>query len=179
MEERLRYIFGNVNDWLKFAETKNGALITLNGACIFGIFQIENWGNISDNFELWTKWLFVSSLAISTGLALFSFMPYTRSLNAQSKLNSDNPLDFKSLNFYFFGHIKFFDDKTFLEVLYKDTNTSIPNLYPKTEEFLARQIIVNARIASKKYGYFAWAIKFCVLGIAATCLFVLGKIIFG
>ena len=40
-EEQLHKIFANVNEWLKYAEAKNFGLITINGAIILGISQIN------------------------------------------------------------------------------------------------------------------------------------------
>ena len=39
MNEDLKFAFANVNDWLKFAEAKNGGLLALNVASIIGILQ--------------------------------------------------------------------------------------------------------------------------------------------
>lgn len=39
MEERLKFIFANVNEWLRFAEAKNGVLVAFNGAAIWGTLQ--------------------------------------------------------------------------------------------------------------------------------------------
>ena len=40
MEDRLRYILSVVNEWLKFAEAKNGALLAVDVAIVFGILQL-------------------------------------------------------------------------------------------------------------------------------------------
>jgi len=42
LEERLRYILSTVNEWLKFAEAKNGALLAVDAAIIFGIFKLTS-----------------------------------------------------------------------------------------------------------------------------------------
>lgn len=39
LDEQLKNIFSNINDWLKFAETKTATLLTGNGLLIFGILR--------------------------------------------------------------------------------------------------------------------------------------------
>ena len=42
MENRLRYILSSVNGWLRFAEAKNGTLLGVNIAIVFGLGQVIN-----------------------------------------------------------------------------------------------------------------------------------------
>ena len=37
VEEKLKEIFGYINDWLKFAEAKNAAILTLGMGTLFGL----------------------------------------------------------------------------------------------------------------------------------------------
>lgn len=77
MREELKYIFTNINDWLKFAEAKHGALITFNVATIFGIFQIIE--KLSDK-EQFYQVAFISVIALlmaSILVSLYSFIPIT------------------------------------------------------------------------------------------------------
>ena len=40
MEDKLKEIFENVNGWLKFAESKNGALVVADLAVAVGLLQL-------------------------------------------------------------------------------------------------------------------------------------------
>ena len=40
MEDKLKDIFENVNNWLKFAEAKNATIVAGNGLLIFGICRL-------------------------------------------------------------------------------------------------------------------------------------------
>jgi hypothetical protein len=40
MYDRIKDIFDNVNEWLKFAEAKNGGLIVLNSGILFGTLSL-------------------------------------------------------------------------------------------------------------------------------------------
>jgi|AntRauMFilla1563_2_1112583.scaffolds.fasta_scaffold20749_4 hypothetical protein len=40
MDEKLKEIFSNINDWLKFADAKSATLIAGNGALIFGMGRL-------------------------------------------------------------------------------------------------------------------------------------------
>lgn len=75
MEDRLRDIFSNVNDWLKFAESKNAVIVAFNGAVIFGTLQIVNIKsetNIIIKLYVLTLLLF---MILSFITALISFLP--------------------------------------------------------------------------------------------------------
>ena len=40
IEKKLNQIFVNVNEWLKFAEAKNGVLFAFNGAAVIGVLSL-------------------------------------------------------------------------------------------------------------------------------------------
>ena len=69
-------IFSNVNEWLKFAETKNGALIAFNSACIFGVLTIANEGDIKP--PNWYVITVVTFVLISTLISFSSLFPRTK-----------------------------------------------------------------------------------------------------
>jgi hypothetical protein len=47
MADKLKDIFENVNNWLKFAEAKNATLIAGNGLLIFGVLKTIHEVNIN------------------------------------------------------------------------------------------------------------------------------------
>ena len=71
MDQRLRYIFTTVNEWLRFLETKHTALIALNGAAIIGLIQaLPDVGNSSLK-QLIPYWL-IPGLLTALLISLFS-----------------------------------------------------------------------------------------------------------
>src|ERR1035438_5925437 len=64
-EEQIRKIFQNVNDWLKFADAKNLALLTIESAVIFGLTKV-----ITDGRSCWSS-IFLN---LSMGIILISFL---------------------------------------------------------------------------------------------------------
>jgi energy-coupling factor transporter transmembrane protein EcfT len=75
-EDKLYKVFNNVNDWLKFSESKNAMLIAFNGASIFGISRLANIETISNSSFLKSYLLIVIiCLIFSTINCLISFAP--------------------------------------------------------------------------------------------------------
>lgn len=77
MEDKLKSIFENIKDWLKFAETKNGVIVAFNGSAIFQIFQIIEDIRSSDIYFLCLIILLVF-WTFSFLTALISFFPRTK-----------------------------------------------------------------------------------------------------
>ncbi|MCP4218773.1 MAG: hypothetical protein GY765_29345, partial [bacterium] len=74
MEERLKSIFANVNDWLKFAEAKNAALVAFNSAIIFAVLSVFDQAALQ-KFPI-GKWFLIPFLiltALGLGIALWTF----------------------------------------------------------------------------------------------------------
>ena len=71
MKDELNRIFSNVNDWLKFAETKNAGLVVFNSAAIFGIMQAFP----AENTFVVFKWLMILLFGISICISIYTFLP--------------------------------------------------------------------------------------------------------
>src|SRR4051794_19681545 len=106
METYLQYILAQINDWLKFAEAKNGALVAAAIAIIIGLLQANvSPGSCPANLDFLPlcKWYYVTTLPlwIAAGgvVALSSFLPQTAIPYVFSK-----PIQ-KSDNLLFFGEI--------------------------------------------------------------------------
>lgn len=167
----LRAIFTNVNDWLKFAETKNAALVAADVAILIGLASL---------FEKAEGWLLVYLifLAVFVGLSLviglISFLPTTKIpwLRRPAVIQ-------KKRNVLYYGHIADNDVESYLELLKGVlAEDSEPSLIGRA---YTEQIITNSKIAVKKYGYFTTSL-FCLLtGIVtlpiAVLLLVIGAFI--
>lgn len=66
-ENNLEFIFNNINDWLKYAETKNGVLLTLLIA-IIGVI-------VDKDIPSQIKFALMTTCIISILILLISFAP--------------------------------------------------------------------------------------------------------
>lgn len=158
LEEQLKNIFTNINDWLKFAETKTAALLTANGLMIFGI--IRTLSNVEKNlYSNSVLYLVVLLLIISLLLCLVSFIPSLKIpwlLKVKKILDNDNLL--------YFADIAKYDSKVYLEKL--AISLEKPEYQASTfDDYYAQQIIINSIIALKKYRLFTFSIYFTVIAV--------------
>ncbi|GAB3515855.1 hypothetical protein [Emticicia fontis] len=150
VKTELKYIFSNINDWLKFAEAKHGALITFNTAAIFGVLQL--WGASTQYKELGIFIVIIFSLSIL--LSLYSFIPVF-----SSKVDCITDADFQtkkeSLNILYFKDLHILNQNQLLELIANKCGTT--ETCTKFDINLARQIINNARITNTKFRFFSVA----------------------
>ena len=160
MDENLKYTFSNVNDWLKFAEAKNIALATIDGAILFGI--IQGWKEIPIWMHSEIKYILFPLLIISMLLIIWSFIPklnYKKLKNKKNNPNNDKKLKEEEINVLYYGHIKQLSSSELLERLDENKNKT------QIDCDLANQIIVNSKISwdknivFKRAGYITfWAL---------------------
>jgi len=128
-------------DMVKFAESKNLALITFNTAIIIIASQFVT-------IDL-TKWYMIVPLifwGISTVILIVSFIPIT---NPKKEKNYDK----KNLTFY--SDISDYTNREY----HKDVMANISNDDDYTK-MINDQIMANARIALRKFNLFKLAIRF-------------------
>ena len=165
VEDRLRYILSLVNEWLKFAEAKNGALLAVDSAMIFGVFKLSEsgWPHVG------LFYLTISVLIASAVSCLISFIPKLKMPTFTMKREPDSG---DSLIYY--GHIAKYNPENYLKALYGQADTG--SVSPSSLEVdYAKQIVTNSRIALRKYFCFTVALWFAVgaltlLLIASLCL---------
>ncbi len=141
----LKYIFANINDWLKFAEAKHGGLIVLNAGLVVGI--LSSYSNIQNFVFKPTILIGIICFGISVFLSIISQFPVTQNI-FYNKKTVQNP------NLYFFGHLSHFDNQTFIDQFKKVDTSFTPS---KFDTDLINQILVNARIAQSKFEFFKYA----------------------
>lgn len=155
MEDRLKHTLQFVNDWLKFSEAKNAALVALV-AVILSEFSTS----LSDETSGWIWWLNALGVwSITAGgiLSLMSFIPrltfkWSQSTTAMSAED----------NLFYFGDISKYSAFQYLDALYAAENQE--NQKRKLEADLAGQIVINSKIAMKKYRQFTCAAFAALLG---------------
>lgn len=161
----LNDIFSNINEQLRFAEAKNGALITLNSAVVVAVITIL--ADHSQAFSVWAlNWLLAIAIscAIAVLVSLVSFMPEMRPRKTRPVV--ENPT-----NVFFFGHIRAHPEEDYLRMLFEGLGLSIAPL--RAHIHLANQIGTNSQNANKKFQVFAAA-----AGLTLTAI-VLSTLVFG
>lgn len=152
MEERLGHILSIVNEWLKFAEAKNAALLAANTAIIFAVLRVLDSKTICRQWLSAYLLLGLLLLAAAAFIALVSFIPQVRipwlALRRQPS-SRDNLL--------FYGDIAYYDPTNYLQALGART-TPAANAFSSFEQDYAVQIVTNSRIALRKYVLFSAAI---------------------
>jgi hypothetical protein len=143
-----------VNEWLKFAEAKNGVLVTFNGAAIVGIhnmvslYKVENpWG------WLWV-WVATACCFASLAVGLSSFYARTN-IMAFSFRKEDGARK----NGIYFGHLADMSKDQVLNELVRQGDVQ-----DKYLRDMAGQVIINAKLARKKMGLFNVALMLTVAG---------------
>lgn len=158
MDEKLKDIFLNINDWLKYAEAKSATLVAGNGALIFGLAGVLKSYELPNLLEYYGCFSIILCI-ISMVLCLLSVVP-SLSMPWESKpegtVHSDNLLYFHDIAKY-----------TPINYLGKLSNKLELNEQQFTgyQKDLANQIIINAVIACRKYSYFKVAIWFTVTAL--------------
>ena len=173
MEEKLKFIFNNVNDLLKFAEAKNGVIIAFNGAVIFQLFEIIKDIN-SSNIYFICLIVLIGFWILSFIIALISFFPIINntlfSRKNKRKANKDNLI--------FYGDIAKYKEEEYLQALsssFKAEDYSCTNF----EKNCANQIIINSRIALNKFKCFQISLVLNLLGATIPLLILLIYFVIG
>lgn len=157
-ESRLMAALGLVNDWLKYAEVKNGALLTINGVLIVGMHQMLDWHNERPGIVDAYAWMATAFLAASMLVGLASFYARTKTFGFDiEKVTGDG-----ATNALYYGHLADMKRADVLARLVDGYDSVASNRY---FEDLADQIIINSKIARRKFALFNCAL---MLTIAAA-----------
>lgn len=160
LSEQLRRLLSDVNDWLRFAESKNAVIIGLNGAAIFGLLStfprmFVRTGLVSQ-LAIWS----IAMLSLSTVVSLLSFLPRLELTQIYKSSRKGT-----SLNLLYFGSIAALEPDDLISGLSAtdELHTRAPS---KLDWQYAQQIVNNSRIAVTKYRLFTLAVWIDLFGIA-------------
>jgi len=159
LTEQLEEIFENVNNLVKFAEAKNVALLTLDAAAIFGLLRLFTWFKPEASWALIALGAAVIMLFVSLILCLSSFFARVR----VSRYLFAKPVG-QPGNVYFFNHIADMQEDCFLAAV--GDAMGYRGDVRKLHRDLANQIVINSRIARKKYMLFNAALWVTMATIA-------------
>lgn len=161
MNEKLKTIFTVVHEMVKFAETKNAVLLALNGSAVLGILKIISDDNIC---SIWIKYYlfgFIFFAIIGLTTSLLSFFPR---LKLPFILCEGNPSPDDNLLLY--TDICKYNEHSYIDALATSLNEPAKKHLP-FDMFYANQILVNSRIALRKYKLFRIAL-WCTLAAILT-----------
>ncbi|RZK01777.1 MAG: hypothetical protein EOO43_23860 [Flavobacterium sp.] len=171
MSEQLKYIFSNVNEWLKFAEAKIAGLLALNAASMFGVLQSQN--NFVNEHKIFLVIILVL-VSVSILCCVYSIVPDLRVKRFNRKLEQNIfQSEITNINPLFFGSISKLTTDQYIELL-KDREPSF-HLAAFDKE-LINQIVVNSEIANFKYSVFNIASWFTFVAFCAGILAIVFKI---
>lgn len=168
---KLDSIFGNINDWLKFAEQKNAALLLLNGGIIWGVTRVLDKMTVTSMSSCFIFFAYVLTVA-SALICLTSFLPVLNQkwFKPKEKSPSDNCL--------YFAHAAKYGANDYLKLLAKKLNyENSKTEFTEFEVDLAKQIVTNSEIALDKYNKFKLA-TYCTIFAVVVFLLSIGIIKF-
>lgn len=158
MDEYLEKNFANVNMWLHFAEAKNAANIALAMAAVVGLL-----GQDEKNVLIY----FICIIfCCSGGASLVSFWPNLGDV-AHGGNKTSTP------NLQFFEHIKNYSGKEYVEEVNKVYFRNSSQKVTQYQEDLAKEIVYNAKIASRKYKLFKIAFYGDLIAFLSIILFLI------
>jgi hypothetical protein len=169
ISSQLLLILPNVNEWLKFAETKNAVLLGFSGAGVTAATSVLSTMQGVPNSVRTGLLVSIALLGICACLCTISFLPKT---NLEKILWSQSAA-FKSMkpspsndNFYYFGHLQKYSPDELLSALnhhYFNDSVSLP--FPRESRDLAAQVVVNSEIAFRKYQLFTYGVYLLTVAI--------------
>jgi hypothetical protein len=163
MEDRLRFILGLCIDWVKFAETKNAALlVAASGLILMLIDHFPDKTVVTSNVRA-CFWVGGVSLTLSSAICLISFIPHLE-IPGIGRKEIPMPDD----NLMFFGHIAKYSASEYLHAL--NVAEGSIHLQNKIHTDLAGQVIANACISLKKFRYFTLASWLAGIGIVSLTI---------
>ncbi|WP_047691419.1 Pycsar system effector family protein [Vibrio sp. ZOR0018] len=158
IEEKLDSVFSNVNDWLKFAEQKNAALLVLNGGIVWGMTRVLSQVDKLALVSYWSSLAGYIVLVCSAIICVISFLPILEEkwFKPDAKKSSDNC--------FYFADIAKYSKSDYLALLSARLEIDSYKATPY-EIDLSSQIVTNAEIALDKYKKFKLASSLTVFAV--------------
>lgn len=167
MDDKLKAIFANVHEMVKFSEAKNALLIALNGSAILGVLKILSDAKICSILIKYYIYGFIFFAILGLLISLLSFFPRIKLpwLLCEGNPSSDD-------NLILYTDICKYNERIYLEALAKSMGEPLKN-HSQFEMFYANQIIVNSKIALRKYKLFRKALGCTISAILTPIIAIL------
>lgn len=161
VQELLKEIFNNVNNWLTHAEAKNAAIVAFNVACLSFIWGMRDIGDIKALI-----YIVCSGMLLSTIMALISFFPKTgkETKGQNGRTEQDNLI--------FYMDIAKYDKEQYIKAIFKQyaKKDILESEIQKIEKDFSMEITYNATVVIRKYKWFNYAVK--IDGVMLAVLFI-------
>lgn len=168
MKEILKEVYQHCQDMQKIAETKNAGLIAFNGAITLSIIKL-----LTDGIDYnYIKYYLIFVLACS----LISIFLNLTAISAQLKHKELEISNHKSQNLLFFGTAANYSPEDYLKQLKIEYNLTEETSKYNIDQ--ARQVVINAQIALRKFKLFNSAFKWTIAGITTPLSVIIYLIIF-
>jgi hypothetical protein len=163
LERRLAEVLAFVEGHLRFAEAKNTVSFTAAVAGLVGAMALIGSDRPPDGALLWYLRSFVVCSAVATSVSLLSFAPRIDVpwLRRKGKCSANDDL-------LYFGDIRKYRPEDYAAAVAALAGVKATEIN-HWHRLQARQIVINARIASQKFTYFKYSIWFS-LGALLTPL---------
>jgi hypothetical protein len=173
MRKELEKILSNVNDWLKFAETKNAGLLVFNSAAVAGILQSYK---VTETNLVLFKGMMLVGFMVSICISLYTFLPVLDKTFTYRKIDeAEFERQKDALNCYFFKHHSQINCQQLL-VLIKHKAGNPMETHTTIDQDIADQIINNAEIAVSKFRLFTWAAYITFAGVVMALAMILSQL---
>lgn len=153
MKEVLENLLARYQHLSDYADTKLGIIIAFNSAVIFGLFTI-----MFDQYE-WIQYYFIAVIILNIVSIFFAFS----GLFAKTKNNHSFSKKTENRNYFYFKYVAQLNEHELLENLKKDYELISENFL--LEKDLGNQIVVLAKNANRKFGYFNISLNFTIAAI--------------
>jgi hypothetical protein len=170
VESRLVSLLQAVNEWLKFAEAKNGGAVGFGSGAVAILLGYLNQGGFSF-FPGLLLTLGGFGFAVSAVIGIVSFSPRTDFLRLKA-MRHGKPA--RSDNLYFFGHLAKYSARQLVDAIvekYLDEGAREKHELKDLQLDIASQVTINARITMWKLrlfnmavGMFGISLTLCTLG---------------
>lgn len=169
-EVRLEFIFNNINNWLKFAEAKNGSILAFNGAAIFALLSFTK--KIPNFITPLLIYILLVTFIVCVLLNLITFIPVLNAFFSKKNKKAMNS-DIDKVNLLFYGDIAKLTNKDYLNRFYLTYYSNIQNPNSNFEIDLSNQIVNNSIITFTKLKFFKISVIVEFIGIFAFVLLLL------
>lgn len=164
VENRLAELLNRVIDWLKFAETKNTAVVGLSSTALGVIVTFLVAGPAVPTIAGAGLAVGALALMLSLMLAVASFLPSTDlEKHLMGEREPPNPGD----NLLFYGHLARYEPRALARAI-ADHYFEQPGEEIAPSKFavdLAGQVVTNARITVRKLALFRYALMLFGIGV--------------
>ncbi len=146
--------YADVNDLLKFGETKNTTLIAFNGAIIVGLVALLKDVSLP---------ILKIYMAYVIGMCAISIFISFSSLAAKLKHKANDVALTRSNNVLFFGTMACLTESELVDKIKQ--LYSLDSINEAYERDLAKQLVIVSQIVVRKFKFFNFALRFMFFGL--------------